>query len=619
MPHRAEQPPPAYGHAPGSTIREISPPRVSPAGRMARHVDGYPTPSPGNMNSYGGPQGPPLTSRLPPPDAMWNESEAPKQPELVEREGSNHLQGGVGTVTPTLKKRKEPSMPSETPEGAKKNMQSGESAEQAAASALLMASSSKLSAAEYRKGSTNNLTISSEEGTTGAEASKSNEAPSQKRKKHLDVLRRNGDHQADGELVISSRPPYHVSPVSSASLGSNIDGHPSDPNMQSDSFELKEGGQVLPASSQVRDAADIAASGTHMDIPHFPSILHTLLGHHDFKNVFQWLPHGKAWKVVRWDALRRETMPQHFPHLCQETDGSGKPIGSIDGFLRHVRGWGFEEIKDGPDCGAYHHVLFVRGSPKLCKNMSFGDLEEPPKKAMPRTIKRKTPDTSSYPILRVPSLVSGAEAREHATRQIPDQERAWENQHRMHMEHEHAAMAARHGRLPPSYGEASMYEHLSPFHQGWAHHRYIEEGGVDHRYYSTMDSPRGGQHPLGFPPHYDSRSPLRAQGLENPLNGPSHQYSTPTVCSNRGGARSTRGGAAAAAASAAPRPARSSFPVSQRGKSLGRPRPLPSLGSSDSNESPRGFGPHLQHPNNVAAFGISRRTTPPLARKPFKP
>lgn len=73
------------------------------------------------------------------------------------------------------------------------------------------------------------------------------------------------------------------------------------------------------------------------------------------RSVMQWLPHGQAWKIVRWDAFRRQILPQFFPEF-------GLPDGtaSIDAFLRHLGGWGFEEIRDGPDVGAFAHTVRTR-------------------------------------------------------------------------------------------------------------------------------------------------------------------------------------------------------------------------------------------------------------------
>lgn len=92
-------------------------------------------------------------------------------------------------------------------------------------------------------------------------------------------------------------------------------------------------------------------------VPYFPSALHWLLTESSSqtaspeyaaaRSVLQWVPHGQAWRVVRWDALRKQVLPQFFPQLA----------GSVDCFLWHLAAWGFEEIQDGPDVGAFGHTV----------------------------------------------------------------------------------------------------------------------------------------------------------------------------------------------------------------------------------------------------------------------
>ena len=106
----------------------------------------------------------------------------------------------------------------------------------------------------------------------------------------------------------------------------------------------------------------------HFVIPGFPTLLHSLLTDSEYAGkVVQWLPHGRAWRIVRWDALRRQVLPSLFPQLCEDdkssttaSPGSSSSAGSIDAFLWHLTAWGFEEITDGDDAGAYSHEVRVR-------------------------------------------------------------------------------------------------------------------------------------------------------------------------------------------------------------------------------------------------------------------
>ena len=130
--------------------------------------------------------------------------------------------------------------------------------------------------------------------------------------------------------------------------------------------------QALTESAKIGDSAEITHPAIQAEVAQyqavldFPEALHVVLSQSDANgSVLQWLSHGHAWRVVRWDALRRNILPRYFPQLCQGED-DGKNGGSIDAFLWNVRVWGFEEIKDGPDVGAYAHrvsaVAFSIGS-----------------------------------------------------------------------------------------------------------------------------------------------------------------------------------------------------------------------------------------------------------------
>lgn len=92
-------------------------------------------------------------------------------------------------------------------------------------------------------------------------------------------------------------------------------------------------------------------------IPHFPTVLHRVLADQQLAgSVLTWLPDGESWKVLRWDAFRREVLPQYFSTLRDE-NGSG--CGTIDAFLYHLTAWGFEEVRDGSAVGAYRHDVSI--------------------------------------------------------------------------------------------------------------------------------------------------------------------------------------------------------------------------------------------------------------------
>lgn len=245
---------------------------------------------------------------------------------------------------------------------------------EATASALLMVAR----AAEREQ-----MNASGSEALSSAASAASTTAPLKKRKKTLDILRRKqqggvSDSNKDDDAK-DSFDPCHVSPVSHSSAellvgsrtASKEDETPprrltttgevrnstnsydsKDPSFTYREVKPESSTQELLDSSKVHSTAEIAPPAQVL-IPHFPTVLHQVLSDKEFDGkVVQWLPDGESWKVLRWDALRRQILPRYFADLRDE-NGSG--CGTIDAFLFHLGAWGFEEIKDGTDVGAYRH------------------------------------------------------------------------------------------------------------------------------------------------------------------------------------------------------------------------------------------------------------------------
>jgi hypothetical protein len=196
------------------------------------------------------------------------------------------------------------------------------------------------------------------------EASESN-GPLKKRRKLMDYLRNKVVATAT-----ANKQPLHVSPLPSPQVRSRVASHESSENtVESASpprtngsastctehtYRMKEPG-CLHDGPMSKAAAEISPPPSKVVIEHFPTVLHTILTSSEFAgSVVQWLPDGEAWKILRWDALRRQVLPKYFSQLRDE---EGKIGTSIDGFLWQLAAWGFEEIQSGPDVGAYQHKV----------------------------------------------------------------------------------------------------------------------------------------------------------------------------------------------------------------------------------------------------------------------
>jgi len=101
----------------------------------------------------------------------------------------------------------------------------------------------------------------------------------------------------------------------------------------------------------------------------FPFQMHKILTNSDFAgSTLEWLPHGKSWRVLRWDEFSNNVIPKYFPSLCSKEKRSTSD--RMNAFLNHLKIWGFEEVREvGPNMGSYKNEFFIRISPELCKYM----------------------------------------------------------------------------------------------------------------------------------------------------------------------------------------------------------------------------------------------------------
>jgi len=93
----------------------------------------------------------------------------------------------------------------------------------------------------------------------------------------------------------------------------------------------------------------------------FPEKLYEILSRKEFSATISWLPHGRAWKVHDEERLMEKIAPEYFRQK------------KYPSFVRQVYLWGFAKCRDGAgrreDSGAFHHTLFLRDEPHLCRTM----------------------------------------------------------------------------------------------------------------------------------------------------------------------------------------------------------------------------------------------------------
>jgi hypothetical protein len=201
--------------------------------------------------------------------------------------------------------------------------------------------------------------------------------------------RKSEDHNADsiaGEVGTHSDDTYHVSPISHSSKSgataeSNSRSHDTPSTSSAHSFDMKEDSHSNTNGSCTKDVHlhSRPQQSMYQMIPRFPSSLHWILSEPssqassnkiaiDF-SVLQWVSHGQAWRIIRWDAFHREVIPALFPQLVSNATDTG----SIDAFMWQMKAWGFQEIKDGPDIGAFAHSVGSHIVSLILHNVSFTD------------------------------------------------------------------------------------------------------------------------------------------------------------------------------------------------------------------------------------------------------
>ena len=92
-------------------------------------------------------------------------------------------------------------------------------------------------------------------------------------------------------------------------------------------------------------------------------------------DIITWLPHGKAFRILKPKELAEEILPEYFNRIQYKS------------FIRQLNIYGFKRVDDkkSPDRGAYRHSMFERGKehqfPHMTRKISSSKGERASKKA----------------------------------------------------------------------------------------------------------------------------------------------------------------------------------------------------------------------------------------------
>jgi hypothetical protein len=100
----------------------------------------------------------------------------------------------------------------------------------------------------------------------------------------------------------------------------------------------------------------------------FPEKMMHLLDSKEEKESMCWLPDGRSFAIIPGN-FAQKVLPKYF-------DGT-----KFESFTRKLNRWGFKRVtddEDAPGTFTYHHPLFRRGLPSLCRWMSGGKKADNP-------------------------------------------------------------------------------------------------------------------------------------------------------------------------------------------------------------------------------------------------
>jgi hypothetical protein len=76
-----------------------------------------------------------------------------------------------------------------------------------------------------------------------------------------------------------------------------------------------------------------------------PIKLNALLSDSELSHIIGWMPHGRAWRILKPKLFVKVVLPLYFDYC------------NYNSFVRLVNAWGFRRLNTGPDRHAYYHEV----------------------------------------------------------------------------------------------------------------------------------------------------------------------------------------------------------------------------------------------------------------------
>lgn len=111
----------------------------------------------------------------------------------------------------------------------------------------------------------------------------------------------------------------------------------------------------------------------------FPQRLMEMLSNENNSDIVTWLPHGKAFLIIKKSKFNSYILPKYF---------NGTKYSS---FTRKLLRYGFDRVSRGPETGAYYHRYFQRNDLDLVRKMICMPTKDW------RSVRKETPSPSTKP------------------------------------------------------------------------------------------------------------------------------------------------------------------------------------------------------------------------------
>ena len=118
-----------------------------------------------------------------------------------------------------------------------------------------------------------------------------------------------------------------------------------------DKEQVEDAKEEAPSAGPLKKRRKLDQEKIDGEVTAFLMELHDLLSGDSCSEAMEWLPHGKAFRVLRWDILAEKVLPDAIVTLKQ-TDDIDVLILTFRGLLREC---GFVEVKRGKEYGSYCH------------------------------------------------------------------------------------------------------------------------------------------------------------------------------------------------------------------------------------------------------------------------